>query len=52
MAEWKKMVAELLDIDEGLKAWEIRFIESIEKLPSLSASQFVKLEDIWHDRIG
>lgn len=50
--EWKSMLAELLAVDEGLTDWELSFIEDIRHLSALTEDQFVKLEQIWQQRIG
>jgi len=50
--EWESMLTELLDIDEGLTDWEIKFLESINGLNFLTHNQFLKLQQIWGNRIG
>lgn len=43
------MIDELLNSEEGLSAWEIDFIEDLDRLRGreLTVRQADKLEDIW-----
>lgn len=48
------MVRELLDYDgnRSMSAWELNFIENVEKLSQFTQKQADKIEDVWSKVIG
>jgi len=49
----RPMIAELLDIEEGMSDWEIDFIESLDKWNyDFTPKQVAVLERIWNKHLG
>lgn len=46
-----EMVCELLELDEGLTAWEVGFIEDMSRRTSYTQEQGLKVEQIWQERM-
>ena len=56
MVDWKAMLDEILEVDEGLTDWELKFVDDMDKKRlddewSPSPGQLGKLEQIHRERI-
>ena len=52
MHELREMLKELCDLDEGLSAWEIEFIDNMcDWEGSFTEAQATKIEDLYEKRI-